>query len=293
MANEETVVEPEEKVEEEVSPTDGREEIIEGIAEDVKANAGEEPVAAGSEETADVDIPDDFTAVAEKAGFTKEEIVDFASGRTNEELTELIPGIEDALSEDEEDDPEVTEPDAADEVAKVSPEDAADVSSLVAAKVKEEMAPVLKMLEDQKKVDKDKSDEELGRRTHELLDKAAEEFPVFGKFDELPRFPSGKLKGQLVPNSSELKARSAVYDDVAVFLQAGRSIEDAMSKALAAYKGEHLETEIKRGMIRDLHKHSQRLSGARTAKVTKKVFTDDREEILDGIRQDLKAAGMD
>jgi len=282
-----------EEVVDESKPTDDREEILEGIADDLKAVVPEEDVVEGKEEVEDSDIPDEFTSVALEANFTKDDIVEFAAGRSNEELLELIPSIQDAMKGDEEEEEEEKVDEEVKSGEKLSVEDAADVKALVQAGIKEEMAPVLKMLEDQKKVDKERSDEELGRRTNELFDKAGEEFSVFGKFSELPRFPSGKLKGQLVPNSPEVKARSEVFDDARIFMNAGLSTEVAMSKAIALYKGTHLETEVKRGVIKDLHRQSKRLSGARTAKTTKKVFTDDREEILDGIRQDMKAMGLE
>ena len=130
-------------------------------------------------------------------------------------------------------------------------------------------------------------------KASKFLDDAAKEFPVFGKTDELPRFPSGRLAGQLIPTSPEMKARMEVLRYADSFIGSGADVDDAMAKALATYKGLHLEKESHRKVIRDLKNHEVKLSGARTGKETKRKYVDSRDEIIDEIRQMQRAAGIE
>ena len=126
-----------------------------------------------------------------------------------------------------------------------------------------------------------------------ILDEAYKEFPVFGKTDELPRFPSGRLEGQLITTSPEMKARLEVLRFADAFMGKGADIDNAMTHALATYKGLHLEKESQRKAVRDLKKHQTKLSGARVGKETKKKHADSREEIIDDIKQMQRDAGID
>jgi len=118
-----------------------------------------------------------------------------------------------------------------------------------------------------------------------IFDEASKEFPVFGKTDELPRFPSGRLAGQLIPTSPAMKARLEVLRYADAFMLHGADIDNAMANALATYKGLHLEKELERKQVRDLKSHETKLSGARTGRETKKKYADARDEIIDDIRQ--------
>jgi len=129
-------------------------------------------------------------------------------------------------------------------------------------------------------------------RASKILDDAAKDFPVFGKTDELPCFPSGRLKGQLIPTSPEMKARMEVLRYADAFMATGADIDDAMANALATYKGLHLEQESQRKAIRDLKSHETKLSGARVGRETKKKYADSRSEIIDDIKQMQAAAGV-
>ena len=140
-------------------------------------------------------------------------------------------------------------------------------------------------------------EEQSARQTVEtaskIFDDASEKYPVFGKTDELPRFASGRLSGELITTSPEMKARLEVLRYADTFMKTGDGIDDAMTKALGTYAGLHLEKESKRNTIRDLKNHETKLSGARVGRETKKKHANTRDEIIDDIAQMQRAAGID
>lgn len=279
---------PETIVSTEVKPTDVREKIIDGIKEDLASAASATDTKPETKSVTSDDIPKEFTEAAYKAGFEEDDVVDFARGRTDDELKELIPLFQEALAEEDEQEQEkpAAEP-------KTETKETVDLKDQLKAELLKELAPQFEEVERFKQEQKNHRDAMIGQRTNELFDKAAEEFPIFGKTEELATFPVGKLKGQLVPNDPAVKARTEVFSNAKLFLQAGRSIDEAMENALALYKGKHLTKELERNMIKNLNRHSEQLSGPRTSKVLKKTYSDSREEIIDYIQELQRAAGVD
>jgi hypothetical protein len=109
----------------------------------------------------------------------------------------------------------------------------------------------------------------LVQKASQMFDEASKEFEVFGKTDELPTFPDGRL----VPNSPQLKARSEVWKYASVLHKSGVDFDEAMSVSMNAFKGKNLATDVKRSVIKDLKKNESRLSGKRTSHESQNVAT--------------------
>jgi hypothetical protein len=250
-------------------------------------------------ELAGHDIPDVFSDAAEAAGMSSSDIIAFADEHTDEQLIEMIPTLESALeeSDDKQDDDKVAEQD--DKTDKdVGSKDVdqkleAKIADRIAKQLEEKFGTSLKEIEEFKANQEKQSVKQMAETASKLFDTASKESPVFGKTEELPRFPSGRLAGQLIPTSSAMKARLEVLRFADAFMGKGADIDNAMANALATYKGLHLEKESQRKAIRDLKNHETSLSGARIGKETKKKHADSRSEIIDDIRQMQRNAGID
>jgi len=260
------------------------------------------------------DIPDEFSNAAESLGWSGDEIIKFASkgnsGKpyTDEELVEMIPDLLAQLEEDEEGDlkddgqDKVSKPDGA---GKTKDEDGKGKSKL--AEIPDELREQLKKeiidelgLGDVKDEIKSLRDERQTReeamvliRANELFDNASKEFEIFGKTDELPKYPAGKNKGQLIPSSPAFKARSEVFGDALAFMSHYKmNVDEAMAKAISTYAGKNLKDSVKRSVIKDLKSHEKNLSGSRTSKEMRKNYSSKREEDIDFIRGLQEASGQ-
>jgi len=254
-------------------------------------------------ELAGHDIPDAFSDAAEAAGMSPSDIVAFADKHTDEQLIEMIPTLEAALKEsdgngdDKQNDNKATKQD--DKTDKddgnkdIDPELLESISEKISKQLEEKFGTTLKEIDKFKAHQEEQLAQQMANQASKLLDAASKEFPIFGKTDELPRFPSGRLAGQLIPTSPAMKARLEVLGYADAFMSKGANIDDAMANALATYKGLHLEKESQRKAIRDLKNHEINLSGARTGKETKKKYADSRSEIIDDIRKMQRDAGID
>ena len=171
------------------------------------------------------DIPDEFTEATIKAGWTEEDIRTFASDYSDEELLEMIPSLTtDSVKTDEtEEKSEKTE-----EKVEDSQED---------EKTKKLLERIEALEKGQGKSQKEKEEQELiGRvqRAHQIFDEASKEFDVFGKTDELPKFPDGKL----ILTSPQMKARNEVWDLADLLRRSGMDFDKAMSVSLNSYKAD-------------------------------------------------------
>jgi len=244
------------------------------------------------------DIPDNFSDAAEAAGMSKEDIIAMADKHTDDELLEMIPTLEDALKEPEKDKNENKDGDEDNkkddnETNEVDPKLIEEITEKISKQLEEKFGTTLEQINKFKASQEEQSTKQTVDRASKLLDEASKEFPVFGKTDELPKFPSGRLQGQLIPTSPEMKARMEVLRYADAFMSQGAGIDDAMANALGTYKGLHLEKELERKQVRDLKNHEKKLSGARIGRETKNKFGSSRDKIIDGIRQRQRAAGVD
>jgi len=245
------------------------------------------------------DIPDAFSDAAEAAGMSPSDIIAFADKHTDEQLMEMIPTLKASLeeSDDNGDEGKVTKQDDKtdkDDGSKdIDPELLESITEKISKQLEEKFGATLKEIDKFKAYQEEQLVQQTTNQASKLLDAASKEFPVFGKTDELPRFPSGRLAGQLIPTSPAMKARVEVLRYADAFMSKGANIDDAMTNALATYKGLHLEKESQRKAIRDLKNHETKLSGARTGRETKKKYADSRSEIIDDIRKMQRSTDID
>jgi len=247
-------------------------------------------------ELAGSDIPDIFSDAAESAGMTPSEIIAFADGHTNAELIELIPYLQEKQDTTQIDGKAVEQEDKTkkdDDDKTIDADLEAKIAEKIAKQLEEKYGISLEEIKEFKAHQKEQADKNTNAIVSKFFDDASKEFPVFGKTEELPKFPSGRLAGQWIPTSPAMKARLEVVRYADTFVKNGTDIDDAMKYAYATYKGLHLGKELERKQVRDLKKHETKLSGARIGKETKKKFADTREEIIDDIRQMQRVAGVD
>ena len=236
-----------------------------------------------------------FIQVAGELGMTSKEAVDMINKHTDAELLEMASflkesvGVDDAADEDESVDEEHKETNTEDDNKDATQK----LIDQAAEKIKAELGVSLEDINKFKEQQAAQEDKQTLETANRKLDEAAKEFSIFGDTEKLPRFTTGRLKGQFIPTSPAFKARMEVLKYADAFIGMGNSVDDAMDLALSTYKGMNLRTEMERSLVKDLKQHEQNLSGVRTGKETKKKFADSREEIIDDIRGLQRKAGVE
>jgi len=265
-----------------------------------KLGVGKDKVDDETDETADEneleenDIPDEFTEAALKTGWTEKDIVEFASDHSDDELIEMIPYL---AAEDKPESEKKAQETASKKEQETEKESEAkkDESEAVKALRKEFQKEIDDLREGRKKDDemrKEQSHIALMETVDKAFDEANEKFGIFGKSKELPRFPAGPKKGQLIPTSPAFKARSEVWDDVNVYIQAGYSTKDAIQKALTLYKGEHLDKDVERKYIKKLKDGEKKLSAKRQGKETQKTYANEEDRGAAVVEELARKAGV-
>ena len=237
-----------------------------------------------------IDIPDAFTNACLKQGWSEEEIKEFASDLDDAALLSLIPEI----NMEEQDDSEPDKGQAKQEVKPKLPEKPVkdDPTNEELAIVKKELAEIKAEISKTKDERTANENVVIMQTTNQAFDEASKDFKIFGKTEELLKYPAGPLKGQLVSTSPAMIARSEVWDKAVPFIQNGIPVKDAMDIALTWYKGKNLEKDVQRNMIKDLRKHETKLSAKRSDKETVKVYEDEEERQADVVREAARKAGV-
>ncbi len=281
----------EEEVKEEINSS-GEEEFdkkgfIQKMLEKVSGGKKVEPEEEGVVEEKEGElISEKFIAAASELGWDDEDITEFAADYTDKELDEMIPFL--SVEEPQQDKDSVK----ADE--KVSQEDKPDKEESKELKaMRQELADLRKEFGAVKEDKAVKEQVDLGRRVNDIFDRAGEKFKVFGLTEELPTFPAGPRKGEVIPTAPAFKARNEVYDIADKLMQAGSSVEDAMNDALDWYKGKNLEKEVKRSLVKDLKRNEKKLSAKRMGKETVKVYEDEDERKADVVREAARKKGIE
>ena len=260
------------KVEEVPDKEDEKKGVVQGIMDKLGIGKSEEPKVVEEEEKS---FPPEFLTAARSAGMTDNEIKEY-SVYSDEDLKELIPFL--AKEEPQQESAPADEPTKAQETPPILEKDEAFQL------MKEEMNKRVSALESQLKAvseEKTASDQQkFETQVNDAFDKASEKFEVFGKTEELPTFPAGPRKGELIPTSPAYKARGAVLEVAGALLKGGMSVKEAMDTALDTFKGRNLEVDVKRSIVKDLRRSSKKLSAKRSGKETVKTFDneEDRKE---------------
>ena len=206
------------------------------------------------------DVPDDFVKAARSLNWSDEDIVEFAADYDDETLLEMIPSLNAEEPSDSDDTPQDKDVDD-----KEKDKDSQDDEQI--QKLLERIAALEKAQEKDNEALEQKKIEESVQRASQMFDEAGKEFAVFGKTEDLPKFPDGRI----VPNSPQMKARNEVWDVATRLQDAGMDFDTAMSVSLNAFKGKNLATEVKRNIIKGLKKNESKLSGKRTTHESSKV----------------------
>lgn len=249
-------------------------------------------------ELAGTDIPDAYSDAAEASGMTPSDIIKYANSHTNEELIEEAAYIRETLkaldaAEDDKAGEQGGKTKKDDDNKTIDAELEAKIADRIAKQLEEKFGTSLEEIEKFKVHQKEQASTQMAATVSKIFDDTSKEFPVFGKTDELPKFPSGRLAGQWIPTSPAMKARLETLRYANAFMAQGASIDDAMNNALATYRGKYLVKELQRKQVRDLKQHETKLSGARVGRETRKKYADTRDEIIDDIRTLQRAAGIE
>jgi hypothetical protein len=274
------VVEPEKISDEEKPSAENKESFISKMKEKIfgKKEDTKEVVQPEFEE----DISDKFTEAAIKIGWTEDQIIEFASKYSNKELEELIPQLqaETKLEDEPTEEPKektVTETLELDD-EKLRPY-LEKIEKAIEAKYQEKIGKIENSL---KTAEQDRSAKEARQyqiTADEFFDAASKDFPVFGKTSELPRFPKGTANaGKIVPKGEAFEARNAVWQVAVKLHQAGSNWNDALSDALAWYKGKNMEKDVRSKVIRDLKKQEMRLSPKRSEHTMETKYATEEEK---------------
>jgi hypothetical protein len=231
-------------------------------------------------------ISQKFISAASELGWDDETIQDFAKDYTDEELDEMIPYL--AVEEPQ---PEKAPVKADEKVLQEEKPNKEESEELKA--VKQKLADLEEKFGAVEKEKAAKEQVDLERRVDDIFDRAGEKFKVFGITEELPTFPAGPRKGQVIPTSPEFKARMDVFAVAAKLISAGSDIDDAMGTALDWYKGKNLEKDVKRSLVKDLKRSEKKLSAKRMGKEAVKVFEDEDERKANVVREAARKKGIE
>lgn len=247
-----------------------------------------------SEEEVGDPIPEEFLKAAESLGLTDEEIIEFADELTDEELIDSIPTL---LGEVEEEEPKEVSAKQEGEPSpplktELEPDNLEAVKEAIRNEFRAELDDLKSKLAEVSETTEAKETADLVNYVNDAFDEASEKYEIFGKTENLLRYPAGPNKGQVVPTSPEMKARSEVFDKATAFINAGIGKKEAMEDALAWYKGKYLERDVHRNVIKDLKAQEQKLSAKRSAKETTKQYEDEDERRADVVRELARRANV-
>lgn len=239
------------------------------------------------------DIPDAFTNACLEQGWSEDEIREFAADLDDAALLTLIPEMLDKdVSKQDKSESGV---DQTKQEGKLKlPADAAktDPTNEELVIVKKELAEIKEMIgkrDDERSV---REEEAMIKTVNQVFDEANKDFEIFGKTEEILKYPAGPKKGQLVPTSPAMVARKEVWAKATPFIQSGIPVKDAMEIALTWYKGANLEKDVQRNLIKDLKKHERKLSAKRSGKETVKTYENEDERQADVVREAARKVGV-
>ncbi len=264
--------------------------------EEKKEEDKEDDKKEDKQEEIEEDIPDEFTQAALKAGWTEQDIVEFAGNYDNKRLVALIPYL--ATEEKKEEKPVKEEKKEEVKKEEYKPptnmeELIQQVTKVVDAKYQEKFAETEKKLSAYEQERSVKEQQRYIDTANGFFDRAAKDFPVFGKTEELLTFPQGTPNaGQLVPSGPAFEARDAVWKTATAFYKMGESWENSLKEALDWYKGKQMEKEIHQKVIKDLKSNEKRLSPKRTEHKMEKRYANEQEEKVDVILNAARSAGV-
>jgi hypothetical protein len=219
------------------------------------------------EQETEVELPAGFAEAVKKLGWTDEETTEFTKDYSTKDLEEMLPFL---IGEDSDELEETSEQD--DEKDKEVPDKKTDKKEDKDSQDDEQIQKLLdriKALEEaqgkSKEAEKEQEVVNLANRASVMFDEASKDFEIFGKTEDLPKFPGG----QIIPSSPQMKARSEVWETAWLLKAGGMDFDKAMSVSLNAFKGKNLAKDIHRKVVKDLKSKERRLGGKRITHETK------------------------
>ncbi|GAF79918.1 unnamed protein product, partial [marine sediment metagenome] len=203
-----------------------------------------------------------------KAGWAEQDIEEWASDYTDDELREYAKDLTSPSEDsDKSEQPSKKEGDTQQKVEKKDDDKTKD--SEKDSEAKDEEIRLLKERLDKvekgqkKSTDRDAEDKfiSMASRATKLMDEQSKKFEIFGIYEggkptSMPRFPDGRV----VPSSPQMKARNEVWGLALSLEKTGMDFDTALSTSLDAFKGRNLAKDVKRNLIKDLKKSEKRLS---------------------------------
>lgn len=269
-----------------------KEESGEEVVAKIQREVLGQPDPKEKDEEEGKDIPDAFTNACLEQGWTEDEIKEFASDLDDAALLSLIPEL--LATEGEQKKSDSSKDSTKQEVKAKAADDAAkqEPTNEELTMVRKELAEIKKQIGDAAKERSTREEAVLVETVNQVFDEASKDFEIFGKTEELLKYPAGSKKGQFVPTSPAMVARKEVWEKAFPFVQSGIPTKDAMDIALTWYKGAHLEKDVQRNLIKDLKKHEKKLSAKRSGKETVKTYENEEERQADVVREGARKAGI-
>jgi len=274
-------------------------EVDEDVVDDVTSSDKTDEIAEVDKQLKQK-ISDDFINAARLANWSDSQIINFAENKTNEELNSLISFLEESKP------PEQTSKEK--EIT-----DALNISDEVWNELKESnptlVEKILQPLVDENKnlkvnmntlkeslgavhqTEIQKQAREMEDAANEFFDKIAEKFPVFGKTEELGRFPDGRI----VPQGVAFDARNEVWGKATRLFKTGDdkyTFRNAMQDAMDMYAGKHLEENVKQKVVKDIKKKSEDLTPKKSRKNVVESYESDEEKKIAVVKKAAEAAGI-
>lgn len=206
-------------------------------------------------------IPAQFIEAAEAAGLTEQQIIDFATkgndGKeySDEQLLSQIPYLKQPDSETA----KVVESETKKEVVKELKKEGEKEQSDTEKKLADALTRIEQLeTSDKQKLEQNSQQRLVAQATRvtSALDDLSKEYGVFATYESLPRFPNGMI----IPNSPANVARNQVWGLTQDLVTAGKDFETSLQIAISSYKGQNLEKDAQRNVIKDLKRNEKRLT---------------------------------
>lgn len=208
-------------------------------------------------------VPTEFADAAAKAGMSPQQIEDFASDYTNEELFNQVPLLLAQVSENSEKSEQLSQKETGEAQSQATEKKDEDDKDVEIKLLRERLDKV--EASQQKSSEQNQEDVlvSMASRATKLMDELSKEFEVFGIYEKLPRWPHNN---QIIPNSPAAIARNEVwglaYD---LTTKAGIPFDRALDISVNAYKGKNLAKDVERNFVRDCKANEKRLSAKHTS----------------------------
>jgi len=262
---------------------------------------------AGEEETTQFEITDEIRQAAEAAGWDDEKINKYAK-EDPEVLTTLVKlyDVEDLPSFSEKN-AVVPEPEEKKPVLEKQTFNDDDFAALKEQYGDEVVDKIISPLADKlnKVIDVVNAQAESGQAVQQAvnsvveaerekmfqqqLDMLDEKFPVFGKWENVPR----DAKGQIDVSSPQFKARAEVWMGAKALANAGFEWDRALESSILMYKGKHLESLIKSQVVKDLNAKKKEFSPRPTSKKIKPVKLEGKAAAIKALEDAARQAGVE